>query len=236
MTHAYADGLAVVVPVGPFPANQRWLIPCLESIAAQTLKPAEVILVDDMAGLDEMGCIVTLQEAGIPVVCWRSPWRLGVAHAFNVGVSLAGTERALMLGSDDLLGPEALAACDAAWKKRPVPLGYYWLDVEYLDTGEQQSVPCNAAMVTKALWRHTGGFPVESAVGAPDAALLSIMMGAKGKAGEIIRVPAARPQYFYRRHTETDTASQQRNFGGVILPIRDALTRTWKSPQWGRYE
>lgn len=43
--------ITVVVPVGPFASNKRWLPECLESIKAQTRQPDELILIDDMADL-----------------------------------------------------------------------------------------------------------------------------------------------------------------------------------------
>lgn len=229
-----AANITVVVPVGPFAHNRRWLDETLESIWQQTVAPSEVLLIDDMAGLDSEAIADQIDEE-TQLYHWRAPWHIGVPTALNFGVSLASNERVLFVGSDDRLGPGCIEACEATWQRRKEPLGYYWLDVEYQNDGERQSIACGAAMVTKALWQHTGGFPLEGVIGAPDAALLSIMIAAKGAAGELIRVETATPQYFHRRHTDADTDYRQRHFGGVILPIRDTLTKIWRKPEWGRF-
>lgn len=213
--------ITVVIPVGPYEANVRWLRACLDSVAAQTHPAAGILLIDDQAHL----CEDDYPEA----VIWRTPWLSGVAHAFNFGVALAPTELAVMLGSDDLLEPWCLEDCARTWEATRDPLGYYSLDVRYLDTGETQSIACNAAMVSKSLWRHTGGFPVQAAVGAPDTMLLSIMMAARGAAGAIRRVRSDRgAPYLYRQHAETDTARNFWRLREPIAQVRDILTRDWR--------
>lgn len=233
--------IAVVIPVGPFPGNRRWLRECLDSVQAQTHPAAQVLLIDDQAGLPEVGPSGWLDfpeelRGERTYDLWRTPWLSGVAHAFNFGVALARTELVVMLGSDDTLEPWALEDCARAWEATHDPLGYYSLDVRYLDTGEVQTIACNAAMVSKSLWRHTGGFPVQSALGSPDAALLSIMMGAKpaGAAGNIRRVdsPMGAP-YLYRQHAGTDTVRNYSRFEAAILHVRNVLTRDWQPPVWG---
>jgi glycosyltransferase involved in cell wall biosynthesis len=225
--------ISVVIPVGPNEANQRWLRECLESVAAQTHRAAEVMIVNDQATGLEKGRIA--QAAGQPVRIWGTPWLSGVAHAFNFGVALAASDLVVMLGSDDLLEPWALADCAVAWERYQDPLGYYYMTLKYMDTGEEQDIPCNAAMVTKQLWRLNGGFPVQSAIGAPDTMLLSIMMGQKGRAGLIHRVNSPKgPPYLYRRHPETDTATNYGRFESAIVGVRDRLTRDWQPPTWTR--
>jgi hypothetical protein len=98
--------------------------------------------------------------------------------------------------------------------------------VRYSDTGETQELACNAAMVTKSLWRRTGGFPIQSASGAPDAALLSIIIGNYPRAGRHWPVADGKPLYNYRRHVEADTASKA-SWQRVILETRDLVTREW---------
>ncbi|KKM71392.1 hypothetical protein LCGC14_1431150, partial [marine sediment metagenome] len=164
--------ITVVVPVGPNPAYREYLKECLDSIRAQTVPAGEILVIDDQANL-------TQEDVGQDVTLWKTPWLAGVAHAFNFGVALAQHDLVFMLGSDDVLLPGCLADCIATWEAHRDHLGYYYVDLVYQD-GRQQSLACNAAMVTKTLWRHNGGFPVESAVGAPDTVLISIMLAAKG--------------------------------------------------------
>ena len=162
---------------------------------------------------------------------WRSPWRVGVAAAFNFGVALARGSLVFLLGSDDTLDPLCLEKCLDQWKRSYGADAYYWTGVRYLDTGELQALPCNAAMVTKEFWRRTGGFPVETGVGAPDAALISILM--VHDPHSLIPVAGGEPIYNYRRHGETDTAGRG-PWQGAILPARSILTENWKRPEWGR--
>lgn len=225
--------ISVVIPVGPYPSHKRWLAECLASVAAQVHAPTEVILVDDMAELNP-----DIWKAGdVPVRIWRSPWRLGQNHAFNIGVALAKTNLALMLGSDDYLHPECLYHIAKTFEAHPTEAGYYYLTVEYLDAREYplQDLPCAAAAVTKGLWHNTGGFPLECASGASDAALVSILL-THPKAGELIAVRKGHPLYYYRAHDASDTASRG-PWQGVIIATRDIVTATWQEPEWwGRYE
>ncbi len=216
--------ITVVVPVGPNPAYRDYLGECLESIRAQA---DEILVIDDMANL-------TQEDVGLDVTLWKTPWLSGVAHAFNFGVALAKHDLVFMLGSDDVLLPGCLADCVAAYGAYQDPLGYYYVDVRYSD-GREQSLACHAAMVTKALWRHNGGFPVESAVGAPDTILISIMLAAKGAAGHLIHVGSQLPPYWYRLHDQTDTVARSRPFFGAIKAVRDYYTEEavqWSKPTW----
>ncbi|KKM05388.1 hypothetical protein LCGC14_1754560, partial [marine sediment metagenome] len=112
------------------------------------------------------------------------------------------------------------------------PVGYYYVDIQYSDTGETQSLACHAAMVTKKLWCLSGGFPVESALGAPDTMLVSIMLGAKGNAGNLRRVESSQPPYLYRRHDQTDTLSRGNKYHSEMFTLRNKLTANWKQPTW----
>lgn len=220
-------GITVVVPVGPNPAYRDYLAECLDSVRAQTVQAAEILIIDDQAQL-------TQEDVGADVTLWKTPWLSGVAHAFNFGVALAKHDLVFMLGSDDRLEPWCLADCERAHKEKRDALGYYHVDVQY-SNGPRQSLPCNAAMVTKALWRHNGGFPVESAVGAPDTVLISIMLAAKGWAGHLVHVTSHAPPYWYRSHAETDTVARSRPFRDAIRAVRDIYTEgavEWKKPTW----
>lgn len=220
--------ITVVIPVGPKESHQRWLDKALDSVFNQTLPPTEILLVNDMAVVD------LPKNNPIPIRMWFAPWRLGVAHAFNMGVSLAKTECVFLLGSDDTLEPTCLEECYNMWETyTPHENVYYWVGVRYMDTGEEQQLPCNAAMVTKSLWRRCGGFPVEATT-APDAALISIML-VHGEAGILRQVNANKPLYNYRRHSETDTV-EHGEWWDTIIKGRDLLTKNWQPPQWGRYE
>lgn len=204
--------ITVSIPVGPHPSNQRWLGECLLSIEKQTESPSEILIIDDGANLEPI--------EGVRI--WKTPWASGVAHAFNFGVALAQNDLVIMLGSDDRLLPKAIERCWQAWERIKDPLGYYAMTIVYND-GREQTTPCNAAMVHKQLWRHTGGFPIESAVGMCDSVLLSMMMATRGKMGNIHSI-APEPIYWYREHNETDTAQRRPVWHNYASAIRNVLT------------
>jgi glycosyltransferase involved in cell wall biosynthesis len=244
--------ITVVIPVGPDPIYRKYLNEAILSVRAQTHMPDEILLIDDQAGLDyktlpeifapwdigrdhpeppSMECY-TLDSPGrqLALRVWQTPWLSGVAHSFNFGVALAANDLVFMMGSDDRLEPHCLEDCVAAYEasgKRP---GYYWVDVQYSD-GPQQALACNAAMVHKAMWRSSGGFPVESAVGPCDTMLLSILL-AHPEAGTLIHVKSATPPYWYRRHDQTYSRIRGSKFGGVHGPIRSKVTELWQKPTW----
>lgn len=249
--------ITIAIPVGPRPSHQRWLGEALESIRNQTQAPNEVLLIDDMAGLSKEAAIVaTFYDApyakigfrdGMTVAFatdyqgrtpyylrfWPTPWRLGVPAAFNMGVAKAHNPLVVMMGSDDTLEPMAIEALWETYQDHGQRDGYYWYGVRYMDTGEVQQVPCNCAAVTKGLWRKTGGFAPEMAVGACDSMLISILMVHYPEM--LIPVAGAQPLFNYRRHEDTDTAGRA-PYQGPIFTIRDHLTESFKPPEWGRYE
>lgn len=213
--------ITVVIPVGPFEANKRWLHDALDSVNGQTMPCSEILVISDMADLSDQyipGCTV-----------WKSPWRLGVAHAFNFGVALAKNELVFLMGSDDLLEPNCLEECYKAWEKNHQADAYYYCGIRYMDDGETQTVPCGYALTTKGFWHRTGGFPIQSAVGAPDAAFISILLVHNSMS--LVPVAGGAPLVNYRRHSESDTAGKA-EWQGVILETRNIVTRNWVRPEW----
>lgn len=215
------EGVTVALPVGPFEANQRWLYDAIESVQKQTHHPfIELLLIDDGADLP----LPDLFSDAVRV--WKCPWRVGVAHAFNFGVGLASYDLVFFMGSDDTLEPECIEKCVEAWEKNERKDGYYHVPIRYMDTGDEQGVPCNYAMITKGLWELTGGFPPETAVGAPDAAFISMLM--KHRPDLLCKVGGGKPLVNYRRHEESDTVKRA-PWQAAILEVRKVLT---ESPPW----
>jgi hypothetical protein len=211
--------ITVGVPVGPHPANSRWLREALDSIATQTLLPDQVVVIADGAHLD----LPLWSDPPFNVVLWETPWVSGIAHAFNFCVALARNNLVLMLGSDDRLEAWAVADCWAAWQQRQNRHGYYYLDIQYSD-GRTQSLASNAAMVHKDLWHLTGGLPPESAAGQCDTVLVSSILAAKGRLGNLHRVASKRPPYWYRVHDETDTATRPGKLRAAAALVREHYT------------
>lgn len=223
--HEERPGVTVVIPVGPEPQHVRWLDEAIASVREQTYPVGQILLIDDMQGMPYRSGVTT----------WHAPWHLGVATAFNIGVALAAHELVFMLGSDDRLLPTCISQCIRAYKHvAGRDHTYFSVPVQYSDEREDQNAPCNAAMVTKALWRRCGGFPIEASTGAPDAALISIMMK-NPDAGRYVMVGDGKPLYWYRVHDDTDTAGRG-PWQGVILGTRDLMTQLWHEPRWSRLQ
>lgn len=216
------NSISVVIPVGPYPANTRWLDEAIESCRTQTYTPDQLLIIDDGAHLPS--------HPWADIV--RMPWRAGISHSFNYGVALAAHDLVFLLGSDDTLEPMCLERCLQAYDKLSQKDAYYSVAVRYMDTGEVQSAPCNAALVTKQFWKLSGGFPIESSVGCGDSMLLSICLAHHlpvYQVGYVLGEDPELPLYNYRRHEGTWTAGlAQRQ--EIIHLVRDAVTRDWASP------
>lgn len=212
--------VTVTIPVGPYEANKRWLPEAIESVRSQITPIDEILVINDQANL-------SYGKFGKGITVWKTPWLSGVAHAFNYGVALAKNELVFMLGSDDYLAPECVARCVDTWKKNEQKDGYYYVHIRYLDDREDpdQDLPCGAAMVTKGLWRLTGGFPLQAALGQSDTMLVSILW--KHRPDLLVGVHSREPMYFYRPHEESDTSSKG-PWQGVLLETRDLVTDLWK--------
>lgn len=235
--------VSVVIPVGPYPANKRWLDEAMESCINQTEEPYEIILVDDGAQLLDVDYLHGYQEYRQhpwnatylksnddsyyeDIHVWPCPWRTGISHAFNYGVAIAQMDLVFMLGSDDTLEPTCLERCLEAYEKSNRVDGYYSVPIKYMDTQEVQTAPCNAAMVTKGFWRWSGGFPIETAIGIGDSTLLSICIKHQLPVywvGEVVGDPDT-PLYNYRRHPDIHTYKIP---WGIAGQIRDHCTDTW---------
>ena len=213
------EPVTVVIPVGPEPHHRTWLQEAIDSVEAQ------------MGDKDRLLAILDGEPQGHGGI-WGSdiaetkhlPWRMGVAGAFNAGVGCAEHGLILMLGSDDILLPGAIDACVQAWEDNDRADAYYYMTVEYSDDREDriQTLPCHAVMVTRGLWEETGGFPPETASGAPDAAFISMLM--VWRPDTLIPVEKGKPLYWVRVHENQDTA-QRGPWQEVIHKTRDILTK-----------
>lgn len=99
---------------------------CLDSIAAQTSKRYEHIIVD---GGSTDGTLDYLQQADSPHIRWISEPDLGIADAMNKGIKLARGEWLLFIQSDDwLLDANSLAQLKRHLPTEPCILGLpVWL-------------------------------------------------------------------------------------------------------------
>lgn len=236
-----STNISVGIPIGPEPRHIRYLKECLDSVYNQTVRPDGIVLINDMNAIDhaELMRLVDYKSPNRVPYMYMAPWKLGIAHAFNFCVAKSISDFVIMLGADDTLEPDTIEQClDAIDRVENPDMTYYWFGVKYSDGREDQYVPCNGAMVSKNLWKVTGGFPTESAVGAPDTMYISTF-GYGRKFPKLVKfecVNKDRPLYNYRVRKNSDTNKKVGTWQVPIMHARDILTDTYELPTWGRYE
>jgi glycosyltransferase involved in cell wall biosynthesis len=104
---ARAFEASVIIPA--FNA-ERYLAAAVESVLAQTVRPREIVVVDD-GSADRTARIA--EQFGAPVICLRRPHG-GIAAARNFGVGAARGNWLAFLDADDLWTPEKLERQRAA--------------------------------------------------------------------------------------------------------------------------
>ncbi len=99
--------------VMPFYNHARYLGRALASLAGQTLRPAELVAVDDGSG-DDSAAIVSAfaRSAPFPVTLVRQR-NAGADVAINRGLALARESTLALINSDDVYAPERLARLTA---------------------------------------------------------------------------------------------------------------------------
>ncbi|WP_230394140.1 glycosyltransferase 87 family protein [Plantactinospora alkalitolerans] len=110
---ARTDAVRVSVVI-PNYNKEKTLRACLTAVYAQTLPPAEVIVVDD-ASTDRSRQIA----AGFPCTLLAFPANRGVSAARNAGAARATGEVLFFVDSDIALAPDALAAAVGALREHP---------------------------------------------------------------------------------------------------------------------
>lgn len=106
-----AESVAVVIPTYN---HARYLGDALDSIFAQTIRPTEIIVVDD--GSDDNPSEVVAQY---PSVFLLQQANLGLAAARNAGAAVAQARFILFLDADDVLSPGAIASGLSCMRKNP---------------------------------------------------------------------------------------------------------------------
>lgn len=234
--------LSVTIPVGPKPHHKQWLGECLESIFSQTVLPKEIFIVDDQAHL-EIDKIFPCHWTGsrknkdwydynnyIHISHYKIPWLAGVTHAFNCGVALADYEWVAMIGSDDTYYPNAI---ERAWKAiQEVNDPYGWFNFSCHLSDEDRVIDWfnHAAVVSKSLWKLTGGLHPMTVTGGMDAALLSIMMVHMPE--HMHKIDPGLALYWVREHENNYTKESASRYGDFMVQLRNDLTNEWKEPDW----
>ena len=96
---------------------------CFNTIASQTLKNYEVIIVDGLSN-DETASIVAQYKNRLPQLSWISEKDEGIYDAMNKGIKVAQGEWLYFLGSDDKLHDGNVLAIIYELNKGPAKLVY----------------------------------------------------------------------------------------------------------------
>lgn len=247
--------VTVLITVGPNPCYKKYLPEAVESVLDQSVLVNELLIIDDQALLDPVEIYPYWEDQLVRffdndsgfgmqsysvyegkgtktwIRIWQTPWNIGFSQAFNCGVGLAANDLIIFLAADDKLLPDAVKDCVEAYEENNCKDAWYGMGYELQD-GTQASAFNNVAMITKGLWKWTGGFP-PSAFAAPDALLISCLL--KHAPKKLVKVKGGKVNYWVRQHPNQETGRQAGYFmaSGVVNTIRDLETKRFKpNPEW----
>jgi len=182
---------------------------CIESIRAQTLGPAQIVVVDD--GSDDVETVEALarleDEPDVSVL--RQLTNLGPSAARNRALAELDTSYVLPLDADDELLPDALERMVAQLEEAPENIGFIYPHVQYMgnrrDYAEspaynlwllmQQNYCPAPALFDRRLFEGTGiHYPEEIVLGHEDWDLI-LQLAERGVHG----LPADGPTFRYRK-------------------------------------
>ena len=123
--------ISVVIPLYN---GERYIAEALRSVLSQTLKPAEVIVVDD-GSTDGGPAIVEAMAASHPIRLLRTENR-GQSAARNFGISQAGGDLIALLDQDDAWYPIHLAELIKPFLQPSIrPIGWVYSNLDEVDEG-----------------------------------------------------------------------------------------------------
>ncbi len=97
--------VSIIIPVFNV---EKYLDECIESIVTSTIKPLEIIIVDD-GSTDASGILAQGWAKRCELVTYLKTENMGVSNARNIGISKAKGEWIMFVDSDDYLTKESLA-------------------------------------------------------------------------------------------------------------------------------
>ena len=163
-----APHVSVCVACGP--GHERFLPDALDSLAAQTFRPFEVVVANDTGQpLD----VAAIGHPGARTI--NLPGRSGPARARNAAINAARAPLIWILDADDMAEPRALELMMAAW--RQYPDGLVYTDC-YTEDGDRERREWHAGpwswevishkaiysvsiLYAKQWWEAVGGYPVD---------------------------------------------------------------------------
>jgi glycosyltransferase involved in cell wall biosynthesis len=203
--------------------GEKYLAEALDSVARQTSRVRNVIVVDDGSARPVQ---LPPQWLGIPTTVIRTENR-GVAAARNTGIAQADGEFVAFLDSDDLWAPQKIERQEEALRSRPDAVacytecrtepGFYGFgpyppsDVSRPDLlmmlWYQAFFPPSAVMVRRSVLERIGGFR-EGMLNGEDVELWFRLLAV----GDLVHVRS--PETFYRTHAGQWTTDVYRKFLG----------------------
>jgi glycosyltransferase involved in cell wall biosynthesis len=165
-TTAWRADVAVVVPNYN---KKKTLQACLESVYAQTYRPAEVIVVDD-ASTDG-----SLEIArAFPCTLIELPGNRGPAAARNIGVAAGEAPLLFFVDSDTALAPDAIGNAVRAFRETPEcgmvqgiydkeplfddgPVEAYRIASEHFDRRQSAGTLLSCTLIPRAVFYEAGG-------------------------------------------------------------------------------
>lgn len=102
-----AADVSVIVPLYN---HERYIIATLESIFKQSVRPREVIVIDDGSNDNSFELVQKKFGNEESLVLWSKP-NTGAHHTINAGIYRATSSNIAILNSDDIYEPERLQKC-----------------------------------------------------------------------------------------------------------------------------
>lgn len=99
--------ISVVVPLYN---HERYVIATLESVFNQSVRPREVIVVDDGSNDGSLELVRSVFADKANLVLWSKP-NAGAHHTINAGIYRATSANVAILNSDDIFEPDRLQIC-----------------------------------------------------------------------------------------------------------------------------
>ncbi len=107
--------VSVVIPLYN---HEKYIVAAIESVFSQTLRPAEVIIIDDGSFDGSVEKVRRLCKDHPEIIFWSWP-NQGAHHTLNAAILRATGDFVAILNSDDCYHPERLAACLAIVQSDP---------------------------------------------------------------------------------------------------------------------
>lgn len=141
--------ISVVIPTCDRPIE--FLTDAINSALAQSLKPGQIIVVDNGNGQVNAGALPQ------DVVLYRLPARIGPSRARNFGAAMAGGEFVAFLDDDDYWDPAFLEKAMSTLQSRKVECVYGRIDILRRGIQQRHSLPTDDEVSTSVLLRRNPG-------------------------------------------------------------------------------